>query len=270
MEGVLFSDGTREQTIDALEMLLDLDCRNIWTWIYDKNTYNEFKKEGWEETIHFQSCHSDKSCIRGTYDNSDDDDDVPITTTCIGDCLRSLYTRNESRDNLYIIGDVKNMPSKLSLHNNFSKKYTGIVLLANGTTPFTVEKGALKGYGEKGNKQGYCLDIAFCNPSILGLFYDNFDCDTFHQLLASNPIGYEFSCVVDKRIIPVIKKDIVVDEKDIETDDFMVELVNMISVDVSKLELNSLRLAYGKMFTEFTDILLTLSRPDLVQLFEKA
>jgi hypothetical protein len=43
----------------------------------------------------------------------------------------------------------------------------------------------------------------------------------------------------------------------------------MISQETTKLELNSLRLAYGKVFNDLIEILVILERPDLVVMMKK-
>lgn len=247
MEGLIFSIGNKERTIDAIEMLLELECRNIWVWVDNISNY----LDDWEDNIHFYSTNDEIKSI--------------------GDCLRILYTRNESRDNLYVIGDVEKLPLKLSLHKNYSKKYVANFLFSSGEIPFSLSKGCIENYGVDecaSSKLGYCLDIGFCNPIIMSLFVDNFDCDTFHQLLLANPIGVSFSCKLDKRIqTNNILKEINNVSKD---SDFMTELKEMLAEgQESKLELNSLRLAYGKMFSDFINDLETLSRHDLVKMFEK-
>ena len=248
MEGVLFSTGNYEKTTDAIEMLLEHNCRNIWVWIKTSACADELIKEEWETNVHISHSPDINS---------------------IGDVLRELYTRNDSRDNLYIIGDVERLPGKLSIHKNYSKKHTGIILFADGNVGMNVDKGIVTKYfiesAEmlKPIKYGRALDIAFCNPSILSTFYDNFDCETFHDLLLTNPIGYTFSYQQDKRI-----KWLTNDKENVvkEVNDLIEELTEIIGDNVNdntRLELNSLRLANGKMFSELIESLVVLERNDL-------
>jgi prepilin-type processing-associated H-X9-DG protein len=151
-------------------------------------------------------------------------------------------------------------PEKLSLHKNYSKKTTANILFADGNIEFSKD-----GYGT-GNKKGYALDIAFCNPAILALFADNFDCGTFHELLLSSPVGYTFTFTQDKRI--KCFNEVVTEEIEPEQD-FVSEVKIMISQETTKLELNSLRLAYGKVFNDLIEILVILERPDLVVMMKK-
>jgi hypothetical protein len=83
MEGVIFSNGSKDRTIDAIELLLELDCRNIWLWMSSETLYNEIITEHWEKSLSIQPWNSE------------------IATT--GDCLRELYLRNESRDNISLV-----------------------------------------------------------------------------------------------------------------------------------------------------------------------
>jgi len=239
MEGIVYSPIYNNSTIDAIEMLQDLEtCRNIWVFTENNNIEND-------SLVKFVKAQE-----------------------TLGDCLREMYTWNDSRDNLYIIGDVENLPLKLSLHKNYSsKKYTGNLLFAgNGNIPYSINKGAIEGYGNsQGNKTGYCLDIAFCNPCILSLFCDNFDCNTFHDLLSTGVIGHNFSCQIDKKIT-MVKQVFVTTTVICIEDDFMSELKEMVNDGgtVNKLELNGLRLAYGKNFSELINSLVILGRNDLV------
>lgn len=247
MEGVLYSNSNDsvEKIAETIETLLAKHCRNIWIWCQSKSTFDTLVQEDWEEHIHF--CY-----------------DKHINS--IGDCLRDLYTRSDSRDNLLIIGDISRIPDKIIVHKNYSKKNVGTVLFANGNVDLRMKKGILDTYEWNGTAKARALDIAYCCPVILSLFYDNFDCETFHDLLLAYPIGVKFACIVDKRI------SFFDEEVDVEIEDeqdFIKDLEQMLAdgTNVSKLELNGCRLAYGKMFSELADALHTLGRSDLVDIF---
>lgn len=257
MEGVLYSDSNVDKTIDYIELLLEENCRNIWVWTTD-SIYEELMSDNvWEKNVHI----SHNSHI-----------------TSIGDCLRELYTRDQSRDNLIIIGNTNVNVSKLIIHKNFNKKHVGILLFGDGNVSIDIRGGTIHKYqmeacdhlgndkDVKKSHYGQIMEIAYCTLHILSIFQDNFDCNTFHDLILSNPVGYSFGAVMDKRLNITTKQYII--EEDSKPSDFLEELTEM-CLDIkelnenSKLELNSLRLAYGLPYKKLIESLENLNRHDL-------
>jgi len=249
MEGVLYSELPFNQTVDVIEILLSLECINIWVWIASHALYKTLMKEEWENEVHlFYS----------------------PTVNSTGDCLREMYLRDESRGNLLIIGDAEfALKQKLSIHKNVSRKNIGSILFADGNVGYEVRKGRLVKYGwQDYMKKGQALDIAYCMPLILGIFYDNFDCDTFHDLLLANPVGHSFGVKHDNRLLCFISPP---ESSDDESEDFMSELGAMVKVvkqENLRLELNSLRMAHGLLFGDLVDALKVLGRDDLIKFLE--
>jgi hypothetical protein len=248
MEGVLYSESPWNETVDAIELLLYLDCRNIWVWISSDALYESLMTEEWEPQVHLN--YSSK-------------------VNSIGDCLRELYLRDDSRDNLLIIGDLDHLPEKISLHKNGFGKNIGTILFADGNVGYEFKKGKLLNYDWIDLKQkGRALDIAYCNRFILNAFYDNFDCHTFHDLLLSDPIRNSFGVKMDKRI--KFFDNPPSSEPDSELD-FITELKGMLNVDLehAKLELSGLRLSYQLSHSELIDALKELNaRQELLDIIE--
>lgn len=232
MEAILFSKSSFETTFDCIELALSLDCNNIWVWFSYENqdTYNALKKEQWEDEVNLFYCD---------------------TVQSIGDCLREMYMRDESRSNLLIIGDLDHLPQKLSLHKNGFGKNVGTIMFADGNVGYAIKKGRLDSYGWLSSKQkGMALDIAYCSPIILGIFNEHFDCDTFHDLLLTDTLKHNYGIRMDKRIKCFI--DPPSDSDTEESEDFMMELEKMLEIDLesAKLELNSLRMAHGLLYKD--------------------
>lgn len=245
MEAVIYSDSDYNNTADCLELILSLECcNNIWIWIDDQNVFNQFKKEEWETEVTF--FHNE--CV-----------------ISIGDCLRELYLRDETRGNLIIVGDIDNLPEKYSLHKNGFGKNIGTVMFADGNAGYTIKKGRLDSYGfDVDSKKGQALDIAYCCPIILSIFYDNFDCNTFHDLLLTDTLQHNYGIRMDKRIKYFLNPP---EEEEEEDDDFVTELTMMLEIDLdsAKLELNSLRMAYGLLFKDLINALQELdARQELI------
>jgi hypothetical protein len=253
MEGVLYSDTNVEKTIDYIELLLEENCRNIWVWTIE-SIYEELLHDNvWEKNVHI----SHNSHI-----------------TSIGDCLRELYTRDQSRDNLIIIGNTNVNVSKLIIHKNFNKKHVGVLLFGDGDVSIDIRGGTIHKYqmcplgDDKNTKKGLIMEIAYCTLHILSIFQDNFDCNTFHDLILSNPIGYSFGAVMDKRLNLKDMYATISSIVETSSNDFLEELTEM-CLDIkelnenSKLELNSLRLAYGLPYKKLIESLKNLNRHDL-------
>lgn len=262
MEGVLYSDTNVDKTIDYIELLLEENCRNIWVWT-TKPIYQEIMNDNvWEKNVYI----SNNSHI-----------------TCIGDCLRELYTRDQSRDNLIIIGNTNVNVSKLIIHKNFNKKHVGVLLFGSGDVSIDIRGGTIHKYqidpldkpsNDKDVKKGQAkqalfgqiMEIAYCTLHILSIFQDNFDCNTFHDLILSNPVGYSFGAVMDKRLNLTTNHFSI--EEESHPSDFLEELTEM-CLDIkelnenSKLELNSLRLAYALPYKKLIESLEHLNRHDL-------
>lgn len=284
MEGVVFSNTGIDATALAIEQLSDLDCRNVWVWTATQQVCKSLLEEDWESNVRIAHDENIQS---------------------IGDCLRELYTRNDSRDNLLIVGDVERLPEKLTVHRNHSKKNCGTILFGQGDMIISVEKGALSRYektltpltsdtlfsslassasaslknkpeNKQDEKKARALDIAYCSSAVLALFFDNFDCNTFHDLLAAHPVGYRFQVLFDKRIKFYDSAPSETARQTIEDEEqtFESELAAIIAETtvhdakstVSKLELNALRLAYGKTFAQLIDAV--RGRPDLLDILE--
>ena len=248
MEGVLYSDTTVEKTIDFIELLLDESCRNIWVWT-TADIYDELMQDQWEDNVHISHSSS-------------------ITT--IGDCLRELYLRDESRDNLIIIGNTNINITKLTIHKNFNKKHVGVLLFGQGTVSIDIKGGTINKYqiDNDNGSRGQIMEIAYCTLHILSLFQDNFDCNTFHDLILSNPDGDTFGAVMDKRLVSMQTVSVV--QPVLTESDFLEELLELCGEikelnENTRLELNSLRLAYGLTFTALKEALFSLNRTDLIQ-----
>lgn len=248
MEAIVFSDSSFEITFDCIELLLSIDCNNIWVWFSpeNKDVYDSIKLEHWEDEVHlFQS----------------------DTVTSIGDCLREMYMRDESRSNLLIIGDLENLPEKLSFHKNGFGKNVGTIMFADGNVGYTTKKGRLDSYGWVPSKQkGMALDIAYCSPIILGIFTEHFDCDTFHDLLLTDTLKHNYGVRMDKRIKCFIDPP---SDSESESEDFITELEKMLEVDLdsAKLELNSLRMAHGLLYKDLISALKQLNaRQELINI----
>lgn len=245
MEAVLYSQSTFNETVDCIESLLSLDCNNIWVWIASDALHQTLKREDWEPQVHI---------------------DYSNTVNSIGDCLRELYIRDDSRSNLLIIGDLVNLPEKISLHKNGFGKNIGTVMFADGNVGYKTKKGRLESYGWFESRQmGAALDIAYCSPLILGIFHENFDCDTFHDLLLTDTIKRNYGIKMDKRIKCFINPPEL--ESESESEDFMTELQAMLEIDLesAKLELNSLRMAHGLLYKDLLEGLRTLNaRQELI------
>jgi len=257
MEGVIYSDTTADKTIDYIELLLD-ECRNIWIWVTEE-IYKEINPETtenvWERHVHI-------------YHNPN--------IVSIGDCLRELYTRDESRDNLMIIGDTNIVLPKLSFHKNLNKKCIGILLFGQGNMSIDIKGGIINKYETVESSQmqkGRVLEIGFFTPHILALFQDNFDCNTFHELILAKPVGYSFGAVMDKRYSfksNIEERQEILNQKGDKPDDFKEELKEMCEEiskidENTKLELNSLRLAHGLTFSKLLESLQELNRNDIVE-----
>lgn len=247
MEGVLYSDTTIDKTIDFIELLLDEDCRNIWVWTTNEIYDGLMQDNIWEDNVHISHCSH---------------------VTTIGDCLRVLYLRDESRDNLIIIGNTNINITKLTIHKNLNKKHAGVLLFGVGNVSIDIKSGTINKYQIDNNSgsKGQIMEIAYCTPHILSIFQDNFDCNTFHNLILSNPVGYTFGAVMDKRLISH-NKYVLQDVQ--ESSNFLEELLELCQEikelnENSKLELNSLRLAYGLTYTNLKEALGNLNRFDLI------
>ena len=121
MEAVIYSNSNVDKTIDVIESMLSIGCTNVWCWLSEE-LYDMLSKEEWEPEIQlFTSIVSD--------------DRVASTTGAIysiGDCLREMYVRDESRSDLVVIGDLENLPDKFSLHKNGLGKNIGTIMFADG------------------------------------------------------------------------------------------------------------------------------------------
>jgi len=248
MEAVIYSENTIEKIIDCIENLLLLECNNIWVWTtYELHAV--LNKEEWEDEVHiFYS------------------EDI----ISIGDCLRELYIRDETRSNLIVIGDLENCPQKFSLHKNGFGKNIATIMFCDGNVNYNLTKGSLSNYGE-GERKGYALDIAYCSPLILAIFYEHFDCNSFHHLLLSDVYKNNYGIKMDKRIKYVC--DDVTHESNKSNEEeltFMEELKTMLEIDMdsAKLELNSLRMAHGMLCKDLISGLKELNASqELINLF---
>lgn len=240
MEGVIYSDNDSDQTIDAIEQLLYLNCRHVWVWCRSFKLYEEFMNEHWENNVHFK------------YD---------INVKSIGDCLRDLYFQDVSRDKLLIIGNINHIPKKMSLFKMNISKIDGVILFGKGNVGYQLDNNRISKYEWTNlDEKGRALDIAFCNTSILHIFYENFDCDSFHDILLADPIKHSFFIKMDKRI-KLYDEPI---NENIITCDFINELKNMMDINPenAQLELRSLRLAYKLSHSDLLESLKLLGASD--------
>ena len=139
-------------------------------------------------------------------------------------------------------------------------------MFADGNVGYTLKKGRLDMYefGIESKQKGQALDLAYCSPTILSIFYNHFDCDSFHDLLLTDTLQHNYSVRLDKRIKCFRDPP---KEKEEEVDDFMDELSLMLEIDLgsAKLEMNSLRMAHGLLFKDLIDALLELNaRQELI------